>query len=93
MLRSQQRFYKQKNQIGARLFNGLMKTITRHALQMVVKKYGAARFDILTTDFKSILKPCTGSFTKTVDIPCAHMIKEKLIDSGSMVLLKADFHE
>jgi len=94
MLQSQQQFYKQKNQIRARLFNGLMKTITRHALQMAVKKYGAARLDMLTTtDLKSKLKSCTGSFTKTLDIPCAHMIKEKLIDSGSMILLKADFHE
>ncbi|KAL7314961.1 hypothetical protein PS15m_006474 [Mucor circinelloides] len=47
MLRRQQQFYKQKNQIRAHLFNGLMKTITRHALQMAFKKYGAARLDML----------------------------------------------
>ena len=93
MVRSQQQQYKQNNQIRAPLFNGLTKTISKHALQMAFKKYGEARLDKLTTEPKSKLKPRTGSFTKTLGIPCAHMIKGRLMNSDNTMILKEDFHE
>ncbi|CEP13491.1 hypothetical protein [Parasitella parasitica] len=93
MVRSQQQQYKQNNQIRAPLFDGLTKKISKHALQMAFKKYGEARLDKLTTDPKSKLKPYKGSFTKTLGIPCAHMIKGKLINSDNTMILKGDFHE
>ncbi|CEP15801.1 hypothetical protein [Parasitella parasitica] len=59
---------------------------------MAFQRFALARIDILSTDPKSKLAPCTGVFTKTLGISCAHLMKLKLLDHESPSLTKEEFH-
>ncbi|CEP09975.1 hypothetical protein [Parasitella parasitica] len=89
-VRSKAQQYKANNQFRTPVFSGILRSISRHPLQMAFKKFGLAKVDLITTDQKYKLKPCTGSFEKTQGIPCAHTIKECLLQDKS--LEKEDFH-
>ncbi|CEP09293.1 hypothetical protein [Parasitella parasitica] len=54
--------------------------------------FALAKIDVLSSDPKSKLAPCIGVFTKFLGIPCAHRIKQKLLDHESSSLAKDKFH-
>jgi hypothetical protein len=67
--------------IDKKLYQGCFGVVTWHALRLVQQHLERVSLP---------LKPCTGSFTRSIGLPCAHICDVKKDTSG---LTLSDFHE
>lgn len=67
MVRYQRQLVKTNNQFRTPLFNGILKTISRHALKKAFEKFA---YENRPSHYrpKKETKACTGSLTKTLDM-------------------------
>ncbi len=66
--------------VDRKLFRGVFGIVTWHALRLVQRHCNQVTLP---------LKPCTGAFTRSLGLPCAHLCDERRVTTG---LTPLDFH-